>query len=300
MNKKCFMGNIKLLLTYTKTIFVEHGFSKSRSFFLRSILFSNNSFKWINFIDGYYKKLGLQNVPWSLTGLITRSYAASNYGMSKKISLLINHYGILSEILNHDILKKILQGDKITITTLIGKDGSSYSFNLGILPRYWREGGLTIFMSDEEGNVLTTTTFNFGKKKNGPRFILISGLQGTKLGKEKIVTATRMLNGLRPKYAVIESLYAIAVVFKIDQIIAVSFKNHVYKNTKMIDMIHSDYNEFWAEIGGTVDKDGNFQLPNSLPKRSIEDVPSKKKKDWLKRQEYLEQIKNDSKNIHKF
>jgi uncharacterized protein VirK/YbjX len=64
--------------------------------------------------------------------------------------------------------------------------------------------------------------------------------------------------------------------------------------------IHSDYDYFWLEIGGVISKDNNFQLPSSLPKRNLEEVQSKRKKDWLKHQEYLRQINNDSKNLNNF
>ena len=208
----------------------------------------------------------------------------------------------MSEFLSPDLLKKLLQGEVIKLSQLVGENGDIYGINIAILDRYWREGGLTIFMTDEEGIIITTLTFNFSRKVTQDNtienFIIIGGLQGTPLGKAKIVTATRMLNGLRPKYAVLESLYAIASTFKAISIKATTMSNHIFGRTKLMKKIYSDYDHFWLEIGGVKGKDNNFQLPSSLPKRNLEEVQSKRKKDWLKRQEYLGQIKNDSKNLN--
>ncbi len=290
---------LKLLFTYTKNLAQERGISKARVFFLRSLLYSVFSSKWMKFIDQYYKQQGFVQAPWTLVGLPIRSYVVLGLSITQKISLLTNHHLLLAEFLKPKLLKRVLQGEIIELSQLTAKDGNVYSINITILDRYWREGGLTIFMVDKsmigkKNFIITTLTFNFGKKDNGDIFIIIGGLQGTPLGKEKIVSTTRMLNGLRPKYAVLEALYAIASAFNIDSIVATSNTNHVFGKTKLAKKIHSDYDNFWLEIGGIKDKDNNFQLPLALPKRSLEEVQSKRKKDWLKRQEYLEQIKTDS------
>ena len=82
---------LKLILTYTKNVAKERGISKARVFFLRSLLYSFFSFKWLKFIDNYYKQRGFPCAPWTLVGLPIRSYVVSGLSISKKISLLMNH-----------------------------------------------------------------------------------------------------------------------------------------------------------------------------------------------------------------
>ena len=290
---------MKLLLKYTKNFAKERGISKARVIFLRSLLHPTHSFQWIKFIDEYYKNFGFECAPWTLIGLPMRSYVTSKMGISKKISLLINHYNNLSEFLPKNLLTKILAGEVVEICKLTAKNGDIYGLNIAMLDRYWREGGLTIFMTDAENEIITTITFNFGKKENGEIFAIIGGLQGTASGKATIVSSTRALNGLRPKYAVLEALYAFSSIFNVESVVATSLANHVFMNTKIMKKMHSDYDQFWMEIGGVKGGDKNFQLPKTLPKRSIEEVQSKRKKDWLKRQEYLEQIKIAAQSIGK-
>lgn len=289
-------NKIQLLISYTKNVTKERGIKKGRIFFLRSLLYAKHSFRWLKFIDLYYLKYGFEHAPWTLVGLLTRSYVSSSFGISKKITMLKNHYQILAQFLDDDLLKKLLAGDSINLSNLTGKNGESYSFNMAILDRYWREGGLTIFMSDTENNIITTITFNFDKTANNENLLFIGGLQGGfSADKSTIVSTTRSLNGLRPKYAVLEQAYAVAEIFKVKVVAATSLTNHIFNSTRIRKKIYADYDQFWLEIGGVKSKDKNFILPIPLPKRSIDEVQSKRKKDWLKRQEYLEKIKQDAK-----
>ena len=49
----------------------------------------------------------------------------------------------------------------------IHKSGNNYELNIAVLNRYWCEGGLTIFMTDEKENIVTALTFNFEEKDDG-------------------------------------------------------------------------------------------------------------------------------------
>ena len=104
-----------------------------------------------------------------------------------------------------------------------------------------------------------------------------------------VVAATRNLNGLRPKHALLECAYAFASAFNIKKIIATSGKNcpQLAINQKKHGTFFADYDLFWQEQSGTLNKQKNYDMPMALPKRTLADVPSKKKKDWLKRQEFL-------------
>ena len=61
--------------------------------------------------------------------------------------------------------------------------------------------------------------------------------------------------------------------------------------------ITASYDEFWQECCGTKIKNYDYLLPKSLVRRTLEDVPQKKRKDWLMRQKHLDQIESD---IQKF
>lgn len=280
-------NKFKLLLHYTKIVKKERGASKARIFFLRSLLFYDKTIKWLDFIDNIYKKYELGDAPWNLVGLPIRAYVSHNLTLSTRLKLLHDHYSLIEQNFSKLIVKNILEKKPIRLSTLISKDDIEYHFELCTLDRYWREGGLTIYLTDNSGDVLTTLTFSFGKNT-----IMIGGLQGTALGKSKIVHITRKMGGLRPKHALLECCYEIANHLKIETIIGVSNKNHVFN--KQEGKINASYNEFWKEIGGFKMKDSNYKLPLALAKRSFEEVPQKKRKDWLIRHEHIKKLKSDT------
>ncbi|MDX2083090.1 MAG: DUF535 family protein [Rickettsiales bacterium] len=290
------LSRFLLLCHYTKIVWRQRGLKKSRIFFLRSLMYYFIVVRWLEFIDGFYKKYGFTDAPWSLAGLPVRAYVSTSFSIKERLELLINNYQIMAQFFSDEVMKKILTGEPITLSKLIAKDEKSYNIILANLERYWREGGLTIYLTDEENEIITTLTFNFGKNSNRKIFIIIGGLQGTPLGKSnsgksKIVAITRGLRGLRPKYALLDCCYSFAKSFAIDLVIGVSNKNHVF--AKQEGKINASYNEFWQEIDGKKIADGNFQLPAELPKRDFSEVPQKKRKDWLARQEYLKKLNED-------
>ncbi|NBV06404.1 MAG: DUF535 domain-containing protein [Proteobacteria bacterium] len=251
---------LQLLLKYAAIVRKDRSFSKSRVFFLRSLLYYPIATHWLEFIDSFYKKYGFEVAPWNIAGLPIRSYVSFSFGIKKRLTLLENHYSLMAQIFDFETVRKLLLNQPILFSTLVRKDGQKCYFKLAILEKYWREGGLTIHLTDEE-DLITTLTFSFEKNSSGQSNLIIGGLQGTILGKAKIVNITRGLHGLRPKYALLDCCYSFASCFGIDNIVAVSNKNHVF--SKQDGRINSSYDEFWEEVGAIKNKDGNYQMPRA-------------------------------------
>lgn len=78
----------------------------------------------------------------------------------------------------------------------------------------------------------------------------------------------------------------------VNEILATAADNHPVKltNKRRNRTFFADYNGFWQEIGGVLNVDGNFTLLEALPERKLEDVPSKKKKDWIARHNYMKEM----------
>ena len=172
--------------------------------------------------------------------------------------------------------------------------------------KFWREGAMTIYLSDNNQKLLASLTFTIYLDSFNKKSIFIGGLQGgSDVEKSDIVNITRSLGGLRPKHGLIECCYSIASCVGAESIIGVSNKNHVFSYQKTFQ---KNYDEIWKDIGATLTNDGNYLLPKILEKRNFEDVPQKKRKDWLIRHGHLEKlnldianfIKENSKNIQQF
>lgn len=294
-NKKSSM----IFLDYTKLVYKNRGLKKARIFFLRSFLCYPKMVAWLNFIDQFYKKHGFETAPWDLAGLPIRAYVSNHFSYAQKCSLLKEHHQTMDKIFAADVMKKLLSKENgITIATLTKKDGSECYVKIAIIQRFWREGGLTLYLENTDEKMIATATFNFDRDKNGKTSLIISGLQGGSTAeKSDVVTFTRNLGGLRPKYALVDCCYAIADYLNIDQIIGVSDVNHVFASQE--GKIKGSYDELWKDIGGVLAKDKNYLLPKALAKRDFESVPQKKRKDWLIRHGHITKLHEDIKTFLK-
>jgi uncharacterized protein len=283
-----------ILFDYTRIVFKNRGLKKARVFFLRSFLYYSKVVNWLTFIDAFYKKFGFANAPWDLAGLPVRSYVGNNFSSAKRSLLLKGHYELMEQFFTADVIKKLLseQNNELTISSIAKKDGEECYLKMAILGRFWREGGLTIYLTDKDSEIISTATFNFYRDFNGKNSLIISGMQGgTSIEKSGIVAITRSLGGLRPKYALVECCYALAECFGIDTIVGISDKNQIF--SKQSGKIKGSYDELWKDIGGTLDKENNFLLPKELAKRDFESVPQKKRKDWLIRHNHMQKLRLD-------
>lgn len=108
----------------------------------------------------------------------------------------------------------------------------------------------------------------------------IGGLQG---GKEftaiDIKNITKELQGIRPKNMIISLGYMFFNFFNIKEIFAIDHNHHVKS-----DKIKSNYAELWSSLGGQPDNKGWYRLPCNEMEKSLEEIKSKHRSQYLKRQ----------------
>lgn len=288
-----------LLFKYSVKIGKERGFKKGRFFFLKSLLFPIASVKWLKFTDIFFARIGFGLAPWDVVATPLRLCLSNNFNVNKRSKIMESHYKILEQKFDKKSLLLLLEGKKVEIAAISGKSGNVYRLSICYSMIWRREGLLTIFIRSDVDSCATIATLTFTIFKNSERnnSLLIGGLQGVRSNviqdrKELTVKATRDLNGLRPKSAVLNCVYVIAQLFDVGEIIAVSSRNHPVKSTNKRRGRHfqADYDSFWQESKGVLRKDGNFSLPLLLHKRSFDEVSSKKKKDWMARYEHVDSI----------
>lgn len=206
----------------------------------------------------------------------------------------MNHYRIAEGLFAQETLSSLVAGERLTLARIEGpREGEAYLLTLAREMISQHQGELTFLLIDgKRGLSLAMLMVNLTFDDHGRRILLLNGIQGPGAAyKDRIVRVTRDLNGLRPKRAVLEASYAFAAWMKAERIVATTLTNHVSQaKLKWQKKIHADYDDFWREFEPSLLPDGDFELPIPLPQRKIEDVPSKKKKNWLLRQEKLRSI----------
>lgn len=232
-----------------------------------------------------------------LADKIHRPFARCGLSLEERIDLLILHYEVAQQTIEEQALLSLVSGQKFVLARLINpKDGQTYAFTLCREMISQHQGEFSFYMISEGTEIpFAMLMANLGKDKTGKRTLFISGIQGPVGNKSGVVRLTRDLNGLRPKRAILEAAYAFAKAIKIRRIIATAKANHVSQTkAKWQRKIHAEYDPFWQEFNPTVLPDGDFDMPLILPSRTAEDVPSKKRKNWIARQELLASIETQT------
>lgn len=285
---------IAVIWRFTLYIARRWSVKKATHFFLRSLLVIAPTASWLMFVSFYYGQFGIDELPLHIITKLTRTYGSRHLCAGERVSRLKAHYDCMAECFSRDTMQCLLRAEVMTLGAIHGKSGQSYSIHLQQHASFWQEGELTLSLYDDkaEGG-LSYLTFSIAKLEDGRPFIWIGGLQGWRLqdAKKHIVKATRDLHGLRPKYAILECLYPFAQLIQAAEVRAVARNNHSAMGSKK--KFFADYDSFWEEVGGVLNKNNNFTLPAILPRRTVDEVASHKKKDWLKRQDYIQALQNE-------
>lgn len=164
------------------------------------------------------------------------------------------------------------------------------------------EGEISIFMK-VNGDIQYTLTF-LSVIENDLPCLFVGGLQAGKpevTNLDSLKNLTKIMHGLRPKQLILQALSSIALRMNIHKIIAISNENHVFsKNQRRWSKkkIKTSLNSFWEEFDAEKNDDGNYFF-NPLPTEiDLEQIVSKKRSQYRKRQLILNDLNEQiDKNI---
>jgi len=272
---------------YTRKVFALYGFRRALHFFLQTLVHKKAFMKWFDFIETALPVDAADLFKVRLAMRPAARFVSRQFGVSGRIDALIDYYSLLSQRFPVAALSEFMGGYQIAEMT--GQSGKKYS--LDVVHGISKEGTLTITITDIEVDAVAPIAILTGiislDRHRNPVFIVGMlrgpGL-GVKDGKQVVVNATRDLNGLRPKQAVVHAAAALASWFRAGEIMAPSSKNEIaIKNRFKGYKILADHDPFWQEFAKEVAPDGNYHLPLPLPRRDAAEVQQKRRKDWLLR-----------------
>lgn len=270
------------------------GRTRALKFLLRTMLWYRDTLRWLRFIESSPLHELEDDVRRELGDKVHRLYARRHTTVTDRASMLIEHYLILQAAFSSAAVREIASGRGLRLAGLEGRDGGSFALVLRRHRLFHQQGELVISLIEESGAVpLATLAMHLRRRADGKAVLYLSGLQGPSAphGRDEIVQATRALDGLRPKRAVVEAAVALAKYLNIDEIVATAKVNHVStRRGRRGRLIHADYDGFWVECGATPLADGDFRFPLPIPRRDAADVAGKRRKDWLRRMERLDHI----------
>lgn len=172
----------------------------------------------------------------------------------------------------------------LTVATLDLKNDEQASLKL-MHSRFVREGemGLYLFAPNSD-SPLYSLTYSFDSTG---KILYLCGLQGPKPGEgqDQVRAITKGMFGLRPKNLLLSAAYALADSYKVEKICGIADSHHIKSHH-----LKSSYDSFWAEITTEVAKDGWYQLPRHEAKRDVEQVESKHRSAFRKREALREHM----------
>ncbi|HSN18403.1 MAG TPA: DUF535 family protein [Gammaproteobacteria bacterium] len=175
--------------------------------------------------------------------------------------------------------------------------------NLTYAKHMQQEGELTLSLGfpDSLGTLghhrwISSLTFMLRQGPGGREF-LVGGVQGghSADSREDIRVATQVFHGLRPKYLLIHLLRQLALCWGVSDILAVSDSAHCLTRNRYRGRIQimSSYDELWRDVGGEFREDGFYTLPLLKERRPLEEIPSRKRAQYRRRYELLDNIETE-------
>jgi len=211
----------------------------------------------------------------------------NRWTMQQRFSGVQNDLLIAHRKWGTDTACKIAAGQFITLFEV----PNSYSIQLSLNPVNFQEGYWSLMLLDEDQERVFNLTFCFLSSDT----ILIGSLQGGARKKvsnlETIQQLTKTAHGLRPPNLLLCAFQACCRLWGINSIFAIDHRTHVkagwnHRNSGF----KFDYQTFWQEAGGKEDTNNYWLLPNHPVKKEMELIQSKKRSQYKKRYQLMEDI----------
>ncbi|QTF06936.1 DUF535 domain-containing protein [Brenneria izadpanahii] len=226
-----------------------------------------------------------------------RPYLTAKMNKLERLFALRDHYTLVTQRMPLKLLLGCLNEEPVVLGTAVDKYGNKVMLKMSSISSLNREGEVTVLMCNAKGIILAKITFILMNYRQRPTFF-IGGLQGAnkEVPHTEIQETTKACYGLFPKRLALEGVCSLAHYLGIDQIIAVGNAGHIYQNWRYHnkkEVLHADYDQFWSSIGGRETTSGYFQLPLRIPRKPIESIASKKRAEYRRRYQLLDELEGE-------
>ena len=253
---------------------------------------------WLDALERVRVRAGVETIPYRLARKASQTFLHHSLPQTATINLLTMHYERLLNTLGAQFVGALLRDEVVVAAEIVSRSAARYQLRLARDSLNSSEGELIVdFVRVDGDKRVASLSIVVGALAPGcPPDLWIGGLQGCNGADSKVVTvqATKDLWGLRPKDLLIHAAYALRDVFGAASLKAISNAGHAHRRTAGgIVGWHADYDAFWRELGGAPIAGGFFLLPEARRRRSVEDVPSDKRRAWRARYTLVDQVDAD-------
>lgn len=263
-------------------------------FFGRSLLFWPSTSGLLHTLASNPQLDAILTAQPSLPCKLHRPYLAANINRTDGLFALRDHYTLTAQRMPQNVYHSHLN-TFFVLSQAQGKEGEQITLRLTVVDKLNKEGETTLQLCNTKGIVLANVTFTLMNYQQQPT-LFIGGLQGPDcaIPHTEIQETTKACYGLFPKRLVLEGISYLARQLSIRQVLAVSNTTHIYQNwryhNKKQSVMYADYDQFWRSLGGQQLDNGHFLLPMSIPRKTIEQIASKKRAEYRRRYQLLDEL----------
>jgi uncharacterized protein VirK/YbjX len=280
---------------YTRTLLPYCGRRKAAKFFLSAMTHPSLYATWFDYCETRLPKGVHSNTLKHCVEHTTRRYLRRWFAPKEKMELLRCHYDLFGARFSSASLERMQGQDGILLGELVGKSGHRYQMTF--YQSMTKEGELVFRFTDSDLPAeLATLRGTFGPGADGRAVFWVGAIQGPPQPskREIIAHATRDLSVLRPKQAVLHAVCAFCAWMGVETLYAPTHENHVSYNWWRAWLskhkILSDYDGFWKEFTTQKTSRGDACISLPLPRRKLEDVQPKRRKDWIQRHAHIDAL----------
>ena len=217
---------------------------------------------------------------------VMHKYLDRRYGTRERANAMVHSMRGMERSLGPRAASDMFGDQRTVLAELPGRT----RVTLGLNELTFHEGLWAIDLRRPDGLRLFTISFGWTDAAT----LAIACVQGPPReidGLQCVRELTGEAHGLRPAHLLVFMLRACAAAWNVTRLVGVDEAHQVKGRwNHKAHARHFDYEKFWLEISGTRASDGNWDLPLSVPQRSIEDVPTKRRAMYGRRYALLEAL----------
>lgn len=229
---------------------------------------------------------------------VTRCFFYNGATFKERMALICEHYRYLSEALQPEAFLQVCCHDSAPRYRLWESEfaGKPIWAELFMEAGQRKEGCLSVVLK-YEGRSFYQIIFWINKDKSGNESMYIGAMQGPNVeeARDAVKQMTKWAHGYRTKNLILYMTQAVARNLGLKKIYAVSnygyyANNHVRADRKL----KTNFGDFWLEAGGRETDDARFyELPLTEPRKTMEEVPTRKRAVYRRRFAFLDEVDNE-------
>ncbi len=266
-------------------------------FFLRTLLFWSSTTRMLETISRRDDFSTLLKAQPMLPVKTQRQYLTRGMTASERAEAILHHYAWIDALPDSGLAHLFTSPSPLPLLQFATKEEASYTIFATSAVKAEREGETTLWLRAGDNTLLASLTFSV-IRENDRSVLVIGGLQGPRrdVGRETIKNATRACYGLFPKRILLEAVFNLAKQSGISALYGVSDEGHVFRALRYRlskgRHLHASYDEFWASLGGKPDNAFRWVLPFGMERKSLESIASKKRAEYRRRFQLLDEIEH--------